>query len=84
MNMDSKLQKEKFLHKKQVSGVRDKELEQFVENEDDDQNLDQDQSDYLVFKDGQDILNNEVSLKEIETEMLRLDQYDYEINFSTK
>lgn len=27
MNMDSKLQKEKFLHKKMYSGVRDQELE---------------------------------------------------------
>ena len=37
---------------------------------------------YLVFKENQDILNKEVSQKEIETELLRLEQYDFQISFN--
>jgi len=37
---------------------------------------------FLVFKENQDILNKEISQKEIETELLRLDQYHFHINFN--
>ena len=35
-----------------------------------------------MFKENQDILNKEISQKEIETELLRLDQYHFHINFN--
>ena len=37
---------------------------------------------FLVFKENQNILNKEISQKEIETELLRLEQYNFQINFS--
>lgn len=36
-----------------------------------------------MFKDDQDILNKEISQKEIETELLRVDQYNFLINLNT-
>jgi hypothetical protein len=41
------------------------------------------QEEYLVFKENQDILNKEISQKEIETELLRLENYNFHINFDT-
>lgn len=38
---------------------------------------------FYVIKEDQDILNKEISQKEIETELLRLDQYHFQINFNT-
>ena len=37
---------------------------------------------FLVFKENQNILNKEISQKEIETELLRIEQYNFQINFS--
>jgi hypothetical protein len=36
-----------------------------------------------VFKENQDILNKEISQKEIETELLRLNPFHFLINFNT-
>lgn len=43
------------------------------------------EEDFLVFKDSQDILNKEIhqNQKEIETELLRLDQFHYNVEFNT-
>jgi hypothetical protein len=38
---------------------------------------------FLVLKENQDVFNQEFSLKEIETELLRLDQYHFHVNFNT-
>jgi hypothetical protein len=41
------------------------------------------QEEFLVFKEDQDILNKDISQKEIETELLRVDQYHFLINLNT-
>ena len=38
---------------------------------------------FLVFKENQDVLNKQISNKEIETELLRIEQFNFQINFST-
>ena len=38
--------------------------------------------DYYLLKEEQDIFNKETSLKDIETELLRLDQYHFNIEFN--
>lgn len=38
---------------------------------------------FLVFKENQDVLNKQISNKEIETELLRIEQFNFQINFYT-
>jgi len=41
------------------------------------------QTEFQKFREGQDILNDEVSQKQIETELLRVEQQHFLVNFST-
>ena len=88
MNLNSRFEKYKHLYRKSEVAM-DKSAPRAKEPADSSpQKLKEQisqviQEEFLVFKEDQDILNKEISQKELETELLRVDQYNFLINLNT-
>jgi hypothetical protein len=79
MNLESRLEKYKHVYTKSTGSAtrgREKSGMRTMSNPDEEKGK-KITEEYLVFKENQDILNKEISQKEIETELLRLNPFHF-------